>query len=527
MTTNSGESMITNVLDFLEKSADKFPDRIAFTDKDSQISFGELRERAKAIGTCLSETINQQIRQPVMVVAKRKISTIISFMSTLYSGNFYVPVDPKMPTERKHIIIKSINPAAIIATDSSEEFLIDANFTNPTIFSKDCLAHPINETLLRSIQEKILSQDPLFAIFTSGSTGIPKCVVIKHQSVINFVEIFTQLFNLSNNVILGNQAPLDYDGSVKEICLTLKNASTMHIIPKMFFSFPLRLFEFLDLKHVNTINWATSALRIIASHKALNSVKPSYINKIFFSGEVMPVKVLNYFRKHLPEALFVNLYGPTETTFNCSYHIVNQAYNEDEVLPIGSSFPNTEIIILDQDDLPVKNGEKGEICIRGTSLALGYYNNPEATNKAFVQNPLNKNFPDRIYRTGDLGKYNDLGKLVFISRMDHQIKHMGYRIELGEIETAVNALTFIDIGVCIYDDIKEKIVLFYQALEANDKKIITHLKDRLPKHMIPNCLIHYGKLPLKSNLKIDRVKLREKYFNEIDYGYSSFKQINK
>jgi non-ribosomal peptide synthetase component F len=340
-------------------------------------------------------------------------------------------------------------------------------------------------------------------------------VVIKHQSVITFVENFTQLFKLSDNVTLGNQAPLDYDGSVKEICLTLKNASTMHIIPKMLFGFPIRLFEYLDLKHVNTINWATSALRIIASHKALDAAKPSYINKVFFSGEVMPVKVLNYFRRHLPESIFVNLYGPTETTFNCSYHIVNKAYNEDEVLPIGRSFPNTEIIILDQDNLPVKYGEKGEICVRGTSLALGYYNNPDATKKAFVQNPLHNNFPDLIYRTGDLGKYNDLGELIFISRMDHQIKHMGYRIELGEIETAVNAIPFVDIGVCIYDDINEKIVLFYQANETNDRRIITHLKDRLPKHMIPNYLIHFAKLPLKSNLKIDRVKLREKYFNEI------------
>lgn len=507
--------MITNVVDFLEKSADKFPDKIAFTDKDSQISFGELRERAKAVGTCLSETINQQIRQPVVVVAQRKISTIISFMSILYSGNFYVPVDPKMPSERKNLIIKSVNPAAIITTDPGEEFLVDANFSIPTILLEDCLAHPIAETLLASIKEKILSQDPLFAIFTSGSTGIPKCVVIKHQSVITFVENFTQLFNLSDNVTLGNQAPLDYDGSVKEVCLTLKNASTMHIIPKMLFGFPIRLFEYLDLKHVNTINWATSALRIIASHKALDSAKPSYINKVFFSGEVMPVKVLNYFRKHLPETLFVNLYGPTETTFNCSYHVVNQAYNEDEVLPIGRSFPNTEIIIFNQENLPVKYGEKGEICVRGTSLALGYYNNPDATKKAFVQNPLHNNFPDLIYRTGDLGKYNDLGELIFISRMDHQIKHMGYRIELGEIETAVNALPFVDIGVCIYDDINEKIVLFYQANETNDRRIITHLKDRLPKHMIPNYLIHFDKLPLKSNLKIDRVKLREKYFNEI------------
>jgi len=503
------------ILEFLENSAKNYPEKVAFSDNKTDITYADLLDKAKAIGSNIANILNNQTRKPVIVVANRTIDSVIAFLGVIFSGNFYVPVDPKIPIERKRIIFERIKPSAFLSSRNNSDFLEGINDNQKQILLENSVNEVIDEHALLKIRQKMLDTDPLFAIFTSGSTGVPKSVLINHHSVIEFVETFSELFDLSNDVVLGNQAPLDYDGSVKEICLTLRNSSTMHIIPKMFFAFPKNLFEYLDDKKVNTINWATSALRIIAIHQALEYKKPSFINKIFFSGEVMPNKVLNYFRKHLPEVIFVNLYGPTETTFNCSYFIVDRDFSDLDDLPIGIPFPNTEIILLDQEDSPVNQGEIGEICVRGSSLALGYYNDPQATCKVFVQNPLNNHFPERIYRTGDLGHNNALGELMFDSRVDQQIKHMGYRIELGEIESAINALPFIEEAICVYDDTDEKIVLFYQAPEAIDKKILLNIKNRLPKHMIPTILIHQKKLPLKSNLKIDRVKLKKAYFNEV------------
>jgi acyl-coenzyme A synthetase/AMP-(fatty) acid ligase len=153
--------------------------------------------------------------------------------------------------------------------------------------------------------------------------------------------------------------------------------------------------------------------------------------------------------------------------------------------------------------------------VRGTSLALGYYNNPEESAKAFCQNPLHSHYAETIYRTGDLGKYNDWGELLFLARKDSQVKHMGHRIELGDIEVAVNALSFLDAACCLYDPIGEKIVLFYQSVLPCDREIMISLRDHLPKYMLPNRLIHFQQLPMNKNAKIDRAKLKEQYLDEV------------
>ena len=235
-----------------------------------------------------------------------------------------------------------------------------------------------------------------------------------------------------------------------------------------------------------------------------------HLRNVMFSGEVMPNKVLNYWRNALPKCNYVNLYGPTEITCNCTYYKVERTFGDWEALPIGKSFLNTGILLLDSErKKAVGEGETGEICVSGSSLALGYYNEIEKTNAAFIQNPLNWHYPERIYCTGDMGKYDSEGNLLFMSRRDAQIKHMGHRIELGEIEIAVNAMPFIESAVCLYDEEKQKIVLFYQAGGDCKKQIVTELGKKLPKYMWPNQYRQYEKLPLNKHAKIDRMKLKE------------------
>lgn len=192
------------------------------------------------------------------------------------------------------------------------------------------------------------------------------------------------------------------------------------------------------------------------------------------------------------------------------YYKVNREFALDEVIPIGRPFRNTDILLLDEKNQLAAPGEPGEICIRGTAVTLGYYHNPEKTKEAFVQNPLNDAYPEIIYRTGDLGRYNEQGELIFISRKDYQIKHMGHRIELGEIEAIVNLKEGIKSACCIFDDDKKKIVLYYVG-EVTAKDLTAFLKEKLPRYMIPNHMEQMERLPWTPNGKIDRSLLKRMY----------------
>lgn len=505
--------MTINVLQYLEESTSQYPNKVVFADPNSQITYKELQNQAKTIGSQLSTILTGQIRKPIAVFINREISSLISFLGVCYSGNFYVPIDGQFPPDRIKKMINTLQPEAIIVTHNDKYSLPEIDYSGQILVFEELLNSPTNEQILAEIKKQIIDTDPLYVIFTSGSTGTPKGVVVCHRSVIDLIERFTELFGFSDKDIFGNQAPFDFDVSVKDIYSTLKNGATMHIIPKVLFSFPGRLIDFLNQWQITTAIWSTSALRIVANFKALEKDVPRYLNKIMFSGEVMPNKVLNYWRNRVPHATYVNLYGPTEITCNCTYFIVERPFSDNESLPIGVPFPNTDILLLNENNQPVDEDEIGEICVRGTSLALGYYNNPTESMKAFCQNPLNPHYSEIIYRTGDLGKYNYLGELMFLSRKDYQIKHMGHRIELGEIEVAVNALEFIDVGCCIYDEENEKIVLFYQSEQECNKDILVELRRHLPKYMLPNRLVHSKKLPLNKNAKIDRIKLKREYID--------------
>ena len=507
--------MIRNILDYLEQSARHYPDKIAFADEMSTCTYKELWKTARSVGTKLANYVPP--RSPVPVFMEKRVETIYAFLGAVYAGCFYVLLDSKLPSERLKQILQTLQSEVLVLHPDYEKQFKALEYERNVVNILEALQGEEDAVLLETIREQRLDIDPLYAIFTSGSTGIPKGVLVSHRSVIDFMEEFVDIFGITDKDVIGNQAPFDFDVSVKDIYSTLKTGATMQIIPKKMFSFPTKLLDYLDEREITTLIWAVSALCIVTTLKGLEYKVPQKVNKIIFSGEVMPIKHLNEWKKYLPDALYANVYGPTEITCNCTYYIVDREFQPGESLPIGQPFPNEKVFLLDEGNQLVREaGKKGEICVSGTALSLGYYRNPEQTKKVFVQNPLNEKYLERIYRTGDMAYYGHDGYLYFASRKDFQIKHMGHRIELGEIELAMEMAEGIRRACCTYDEPENKIIAFYEG-EAEKRQIVRALGKKLPAYMIPNVWVKLDRLPITKNGKIDRKKMLKEYREGI-YG---------
>ena len=500
--------MQNNVLDYMEDSVRRLPDKVAFANESMGVTFRQLYDMHRSIATSLHNT--GIYREPVVVFMNKHPHTIVAFFGVIAAGDFYVPIDAEMPAARIDLILDNLKPRMIICDEetigAAEGFKTDAR----RVLFTDLIRTEADDAALTIIHDQALDTDPIYVVFTSGSTGVPKGVVACHRSVIDYIEQLSDVLGFNEETVFANQTPLYFDACLKELYPTLKFGATTYIVPKSLFMFPFKLVEFLNEHRVNTVCWVVSALTMISAFGAFDKVKPEYLHTVAFGSEVFPIKQFKRWREALPEARFVNLYGPTEGTGMCCYYEVNRDFEEGDAIPIGRPFKNTEILLLTDDNRRAADGETGEICIRGTSVTLGYYNNPEKTREAFVQNPLNTAYPEIIYRTGDIGKKNGYGELVFVSRKDYQIKHMGHRIELGEIEANVNALDAVKTSACIYDKEKGKIVLYYVG-DMTSREMINALKEKVPRYMLPNYAEALDRMPLTPNGKINRVFLSEKY----------------
>lgn len=511
-----------NILSLLEQSAKDYPERIALRDIDEEVSYRNLNIICKKLAYLIGENLHIDSRnKPIVVYIDRNIKSIISFLLIVHTGNFYVPVDATFPKERLQAIMDTLHPVLQIDarkkgkpienTVSLNDLFEKAGVSldeNSAYISKENLTEA-EQSYVSNIKDDMIDTDPLYSIFTSGTTGVPKGVLISHRSVIDLVQRFDEVFDFPEHAIFGNQAPFDFDVSVKDIYNSLYQGGTVVIIPKSYFVMSASLLPYLKKNKVNVLIWAVSALRIVHNFKLFDACMPDDLRWIMFSGEVMPVRTLNYLKENLPMVKYVNLYGPTEITCNCNYYIVDKEYGEEETLPLGKSFPNTRVFLQDVETLEtIKTAEKiGEICVEGTCLALGYYANEEQTTKAFVQKYGVSAYSNLTYRTGDLGKYDAEGNLFYVSRKDYQIKHMGHRIELGEIETVVNAMDQIHMACCVYLEEKELIILYYASEEPCDADVRAAIRAKLPNYMMPNQICYMETLPMNLHDKIDRKKL--------------------
>ena len=500
--------MQNHVLDYLYETVERVPDKTAFVDEHEAMTFRQLYDTLHSVGTYLAQ--GGYSHEPVLVFMDKRVRTIATFFGVIAAGCFYVPIDEEMPAARIRLIVENCKPRLCICDETTiEKAQGFAGDTSCVVYDEVVKTAPDPERI-RSICRNALDIDPIYIVFTSGSTGVPKGVAACHRSVIDYVEQLSETLGFSEDTVFGNQSPLYFDACLKELYPTIKFGATTYLVPRQLFMFPAKLVAYLNENRINTVCWVVSALTMISAYGTFEQIRPEYLHTVAFGSEVFPKKQFKLWREALPEAHFTNLYGPTECTgMSCFFH-VDRELAEEEPIPIGRPFKNTQILLLSDDGRQVSGEEVGEICIRGTCVTLGYYNNPEKTQEAFVQNPLQSAFPERIYRTGDLGRYNERGELVFVSRKDYQIKHMGHRIELGEIEANVNAVDGVKLCGCIYYKEKERIILYYVG-DLDKADLMAALKDVLPRYMLPNRIEKLEEMPFTANGKINRVRLKEMY----------------
>lgn len=501
------ENLQNSAVMLLERAAELFPDNVAVSEEDSCITYRQYREISRAVGTGL---LRRGAPMPVVVYLPKGINALTCYMGTMYAGSPYVPVDVAIPMPRLEKIIASLAPCFVV-TNVEMAANLDACDTGSAVICMygELAAERADDGLIAMALDRVVDSDPIYIMFTSGSTGTPKGVTIPHRGIIDYARWVAGTFGFDGSTVMASQAPFYFDNSTFDIYGCLQSGGKLVLTPESLFLFPLKLPQFLEENDITSIFWVPTVMINVANSGALAGCSLPKLKTVAFCGEVMPNKQLNIWRKHLPHCTYANLYGPTEITDVCCYYIVDKPFSDSAPLPIGRACENMRVLILAPDGRQARVGEQGELCVIGSAVALGYWNAPDLTQKAFVKNPLAGAYPEIMYRTGDLAYMSEDGLIMFLGRRDNQIKLKGNRIELGEIEVAAMCVEGVENACAIFDEDRQEIALFVETQGTLPKRRFNlELKKYIPQYMLPSNLVAMEKLPHTANDKIDRVYLR-------------------
>ncbi|MEH7416168.1 D-alanine--poly(phosphoribitol) ligase subunit DltA [Neobacillus drentensis] len=495
------------LLQAIQNNARLQPERLVFISPAKQITYGELWQKSDHLaGFIIAHNLKEH--SPILVYGHMEPEMVISFLGSVKAGHPYIPVDISIPLERMEKIIRN----------SKAELLINVSG----------LELPMEESLIRVVTPEdmdkhdsigssnwVKEHDVFYIIYTSGSTGNPKGVQITANNLQSFVDWMVEDFPIKGGLRFLNQAPFSFDLSVMDLYPALASGGTLFAITKEMIARPKILFE--ELKRSETEVWTStpSFVQMCLMDPSFNDHLLPELSVFLFCGEILPVLVCKQLRERFPKARIFNTYGPTETTVAVTFLEINdEVIEEYQTLPVGAAKSDTQIILLNEENMPVPEEEKGEIIIVGPSVSKGYLGQPELNDKAFfLYNG------QQAYRTGDAG-FIKQGLLFYKGRLDFQIKLHGYRMELEEVEYHIAKCKYVKSAVVvpIYQDDKIEYlsVLIIPAEHPFEKEyqltgaIKKELGLVLPAYMIPRKFSYHKELPITPNGKVDRKTIRDK-----------------
>ena len=512
----------------LTESAEKHPNKIAVVYQDKKINYAELDIVTNQLSHRLvAEGVQRGDR--VGFYLNKSIESIISIFAILKAGGVYVPLDPSAPAKRLSYIIRNCGIRCLMSSHhklknleplflkecSLERVIVMDNAVNaltgkfPTIKFvnwQDIVDSPL--THLPTVER--IDTDLAYILYTSGSTGDPKGVMISHLNAFTFINWAFEQYHIQPTDRVSNHAPLHFDLSIFDIFTTFKAGATLFLVPEQASLFPKTLIKFIQDNEITVWYSVPSILIHLLIHGNLKKYKFSHLRLILFAGEVFPVKYLRELIEIIPHAEYHNLYGPTETNVCTFYHVKEIEPGRIKPIPIGKACPNIEVFALNENNEVIKPGEEGELYVRGSCVAEGYWGDPEKTRSVFLLNFLRTDFEEKMYRTGDIVTLDEEGNYYLIGRRDHMIKSRGYRIELGEIESVLYSHPSIkEVGVVAIpdDSIGNRIKAFIVPTEPESLtkvELNKYCSERMPRYMIPEVTEFREILPKTSTGKIDR-----------------------
>lgn len=510
-------------------SAEKYPEKDAVIFGDDKMTYAELHDKTNRLASFMTQNgVDRGDR--VGIFLNKSVESIICIFSILKANAVYVPLDPVAPAARISYIIDNCQIKCLLTSSAKSKAL-------PAILSKTAVEtiivtdnrHEVAEGIDKKpiLWEEVLaaryegvpeirniSSDLAYILYTSGSTGTPKGVMISHLNAFTFVNWVVDYLKVDENDIFSNHAPLHFDLSILDIFCCMKVGGTLCPVPETLSMFPIRLSTWIQDNRISVWYSVPSILSMMVLHGQPDQKDFSSLRMIIFAGEVFPVKYLRQLMTLIPGKQYINLYGPTETNVITYYRVPPIPPDQTKPIPIGKCCENMEVFAVTKEGkIVTEAGEEGELLARGTCVARGYWGAEDRTGKVFIPNTFQKNFDEKIYKTGDLVALNKDGDYVYIGRVDHMIKSRGYRIEIGEIEAALYTHPSVSevAVIAIPDDLitnRIKAVITLKAghfLEATDVRM--YCSEKIPKYMVPEIVEFRQSLPKTSTGKVDKPAL--------------------
>jgi amino acid adenylation domain-containing protein len=517
--------------DYAARRAETHASDVALVMDDARMTYGDLEAESNRLARLLMEAGCRPGDRVCLFTAKSP-AAIVAMHASLKAGAAYVPIDPASPAPRIAKIVDAADPRLVLAASGAASVLdemvaagelrvpigsLDAHAVAGEHFTAAFAPDDWRRLASEPTERRGASDSMAHILFTSGSTGTPKGVVITHANVVSFIEWAVPHFGIRPADRVSGHPPLHFDLSTFDIYGAFAAGAELHLVPPELGVDPHRLAAL--IRDAELTQWFSvpSVLTYMAKFDAVSHNDFPTLVRLMWCGEVLPTPILVHWMTRLPHVRFTNLYGPTEATIASSHHTVRECPTDPaQPIPIGVACANEELLVLDDERRAVPQGEIGEIFIAGAGLSPGYWRDEEKTRVAFLPDPRPGHEGGRIYRTGDLGRVDDDGRIEFLGRVDSQIKSRGYRIELGEIEAALSAIVEVRECAVVGVDTGEfggtEICSAYASVAGRTVErayLRGELSKVLPSYMLPTHWRRFDRLPKNVNGKIDRRGLRE------------------